>query len=612
MPRRTVVLDFETKGIEARPLYPPAPVGLAVVERHERKLQKVYHAWGHHHDHGNNTTKAMVAGFLRDLWTDPDVDLVFHNGKFDVDVARTHFKLGPLDWRRCHDTLFLLYLDDPRAPSLSLKPASERLLGLPPEEQDAVRQWLVAHGVVRSNQKDWGAHICDAPVPVVGPYAVGDGVRTLRLFYKLLPSIDKRGMRAAYDRERRLMPILLENETLGIRVDHERLANDVIKYDQRLAQVEAYLRKKLRAPHLNFDAPDDVAEALAGVGGVAFALTPKGRRSTSIKTMRFEDERLRGMIVLQSKLSTALTMFMRPWLAQADATGGRIHTNWNQVRGENDKGTRTGRLSSNPNLQNLSNPVEERFSTAQGFKFELPEVKEYVLPDEGELLGSRDYSQQELRVMGHFEDGPLLEAYQADPTMDIHDFATALVNQALGASYTRKPIKTLGFGLIYGMGKDLLAEKMGMTVDEATLIKRTYLALFPGLSALQADLKRRAALDLPIRTWGGREYYVEPPRQVDGQYRTFDYKLLNYLVQGSSADCTKEALCRYYETTPAGKRGRFVAQVHDQLLISARPDMMRPSMQALEKAMRSVEFDVPMLSDGSVGRSWGTLQPVPY
>jgi DNA polymerase-1 len=608
--RRTVVLDFETKGIEARPQYPPVPVGLAVVEQVGRGLVKKYYAWGHHT--GNNTTKQEAGRLLNQLWHNDGIDLVFHNSKFDVDVAMRHFGLPALPWRRCHDTLFLLYLDDPRAPSLSLKPSSERILGMPPEEQDAVREWLIAHGVVKSNQKDWGAHICDAPPSVVGPYAIGDGVRTLKLYKRLLANVSLRGMIPAYERERRLMPILLESETRGIRVDHELLAKDVSRYSKHLEQLEAWLCKKLKTKNLNFDAPDDVAEALLRADALSeHGLTPTGRVSTSIKTMRFHDPVVGGAIVMQSKLQTALRMFMEPWLAQANATGGRIHTNWNQVRGENDKGTRTGRMSSNPNLQNLSNPYEKEIPLPRGFEIALPEVKRYVLADEGELLGSRDYSQQELRVMGHFEDGVLLQAYQADPEMDIHDYATGMINDMLGTKYTRKPIKTLGFGLIYGMGKDLLAEMMDLTVDESVMLKAAYLTLFPGLRELNNDLKQRARLDLPIRTWGGREYYVEPPRMIKGQMRTFDYKLLNYLVQGSSADCTKEAICRYYELRKPDD-GRFIAQIHDQIIVSAKPKVMERTMRTLESAMRSVEFDVAMLSDGSVGPSYGTLEEVDY
>jgi hypothetical protein len=75
----------------------------------------------------------------------------------------------------------LAFLTDPFG-ELSLKPLAEKLLGEPPTEQEAVRDWLVKHGVCRANDKSWGAHISRAPGNLVGTYAIGDIKRTLGLF----------------------------------------------------------------------------------------------------------------------------------------------------------------------------------------------------------------------------------------------------------------------------------------------------------------------------------------------------------------------------------------------------------------------------------------------
>ena len=84
-------------------------------------------------------------------------------------------------WERIHDTMLLAFLTDPFG-ELSLKPLSEKLLGMPPDEQDAVRDWLVRHGVCRANDKSWGAWISKAPGDLVGVYAIGDVERTLKLY----------------------------------------------------------------------------------------------------------------------------------------------------------------------------------------------------------------------------------------------------------------------------------------------------------------------------------------------------------------------------------------------------------------------------------------------
>lgn len=605
--RETWVVDFETHAIIDRPRYPPEPVGVAVARLVGGAARDArYYAWGH--PQGNNTARDVERGqaLLRRLWQDDHVELVFHNSKFDLDVAATHLGLALPPWQRVHDTLFQVYLDDPRAPSLSLKPTAERLLGLPPEERDAVRDWLVEHGVVRRNDNGWGAAIALAPGTVVRAYAVGDVTRTAALHAKLLPSLDKRGMRAAYDRERRIMPLLLENERQGVRVDLPALARDVSAYAHAFERVEEWVRKKLAAPSLDLDKDADLAEALARGGFVKeWTLTKTGRRSTSKKNLQIDDVALRDALAYRAQLATCLRTFLGPWLEQAQLTQGWIHTNWNQVRGDNDKGTRTGRLSSNPNKQNIPNPFK-------GLKLPvrvppLPECRSYIVADdEHSVILSADYSQQELRALGHFEDGPLLAAYRANPRLDLHDHARTLINEMLGMQLERKPIKNMGFGLIYGMGLAKLAEQMGVDDDMARLIKRAYLMIFPGLRSLIDDLTRRARLGQPIRTWGGREYFCEPPRMIDNQLRSFEYKMLNLLIQGSSADCTKEAMARYHEHQE--RRGRFMLQVHDQLLVSVKRTHAKREAATLRTTMESVEFDVPMLVDVSSGRNWATLE----
>ena len=605
--KRTYLVDFETGAIRDRPAYPPEPVGVAIAELTPRgKVVKPrYIAWGH--PTKNNATRGDALKALEEIW-DSDADVCFHNAKFDLDVAATHLGLALPPWQRVHDTLFLIYLDDPRATLLSLKPSAARILGLPPDEQEAVRDWLVANGVCRKGAKDWGAAIALAPGDVVGRYAIGDVERTGLLLHKLLPAIAKRGMRAAYDRERALLPTLLANETKGIRVDLEALRADVRDYGKALLKTDAWIIKQLGASKdLNVDSDAALATALEHAGVIESATATKtGKLSTSYKTLRLTDPRLQDALFYREKLANALRTFMVPWLSTAERSGGWIYTNWNQVRGTNDKGTRTGRFSSNPNFQNIPNEYKP-------FKFPvrvppLPLVRKYILPDaDDHVIVSADYSQQELRALGHFEDGPLLRAYLDNPRMDIHDHARDLINGMLGTNLSRKPIKNMGFGLVYGMGIDLLASMMGVDADMARRIKTAYLTIFPGLRSLSDDLTRRAKLGLPIKTWGGREYYCEEPRMVDGRLRTFEYKLLNVLIQGSSADCTKEAMVRY---AAVAKCGRFMIQVHDQLMISVPRAHATSEARLLRDAMESVEFDVKMLVDLSIGPSWDKLEPL--
>jgi DNA polymerase I-like protein with 3'-5' exonuclease and polymerase domains len=148
--------------------------------------------------------------------------------------------------------------------------------------------------------------------------------------------------------------------------------------------------------------------------------------------------------------------------------------------------------------------------------------------------------------------------------------------------------------MIYGMGLGTLAVKMEVNVDTARTLRQAYLKTFDGLEDMNKDMKRRSRDNEPIRTWGGREYYCEPPVIIHGKLRTFDYKMLNKLIQGSAADCTKEGICRYHEA--GGKR--MLLTVHDEFLNTAPKAEAEEEMQLLKQTIESVEFDLPMLSEG--------------
>jgi DNA polymerase III epsilon subunit-like protein len=172
---KLIALDFESAAIEDRPNFPPEPCGIAV---YDPAVEPFYYAWGH--PTGNNCTRERALMEIAEYIENPDFEFVFHNAPFDCAILQDKFKLK-VPWERVHDTMLLAFLANPFG-ELSLKPLCEELLGMPPSERDAVRDWLVFHGVCRANDKGWGAHISKAPGDLVGEYAKGDVVRTYKLY----------------------------------------------------------------------------------------------------------------------------------------------------------------------------------------------------------------------------------------------------------------------------------------------------------------------------------------------------------------------------------------------------------------------------------------------
>lgn len=625
--RDAAVIDFETLPITNRPVYPPEPVGVAL--RVPGKKAR-YLAWAHPTG-GNNCTWGEARQALSEVY-DSGRPLVFHNKKFDVDVAEARLGLPRLTRNRYHDTLPMLFLLDPRATTYALKPSSEKLLNMPPQERDAIEDWLMQHQPVpgvrlsrsRSSKHYVGAYIAWAPVNLVGPYAIGDVDRTYKIADAALKQLKQRRMLDAYDLENDLIMDLLDMERVGVRVDVRRLGNDIDRYDDEKARLEKWLVRRLRCdPEINWGAGEQVAQALiaAKVASMeSLGVTATGRVQTNKEALDngVTDPQVLAVMRYRVQLGTCLNTFMKPWYEVARYNGGLIYTTWHSTRTDHrggDVGTRTGRLSSTPNFQNIPKEFKEHFRTATNAKaprppFELlplPQVRSYVVPYEKDhVLLDRDYSQQELRILAHFEGGALLDAYVKDPWMDTHEFVRRMVNEMLNASYERKPIKNTVFGLIYGMGLGKLAMQNNLDIPTSKQIRDAILALFPGIKDINREMKERAKAKQPIRTWGGREYFCEPPKWVDGELRTYDYKLINVLVQGSAADCTKRAVQYYRRKAPT--RWPLLLNIHDQLTVSAPKKEAHEAMALLKEAMEHVQFAVPMYSEGSWGPTLADLK----
>lgn len=619
--RDVVTLDFETEAIDDRPAYPPKPVGLAV---RYPDGDKDYFAWGH--PVGNNCDRKLVRGWLRDLWRTEE-PVLFFNAKFDLSVCYEIFDLPVLPWDRVHDAMFLAFLADPHSRNLELKPLCEDLLDWPAEERDAIAEYVWENRVrltreyggkitkAKHGPYSAGAWISKCPVNIIEPYAIGDVDRTYALFEHLYPLIAENGMCEAYDRERRVLPIFMANERDGMHVDMEALERDVPALRRSLSRADDTLRSMLDTPDLNIDADAQLADALSEcevIDDDDWVLTKTGQKSVSKDNLKFEmfnDPDVAHVLFYRNRLQTALSTFLEPWLRQASARNGVISTNWNQVRGGSG-GTRTGRPStSKPNFLNIPKAFKQEYDMPKGNEFglePLPFVRYYVLPDPGHMFVHRDFDGQEMRVFAHYEDGALLQAYQEDPDLDPHGWVRDEIEELVGIALDRTPVKVMNFQALYGGGVPAAAKVLGCSTAKAREYKNFHDRALPGRAALNKAISEIVRSGEPISTWGGRKYFPEPPKIIKGQMRTFEYKLINYLCQGSAADITKEALIRWHDHPK--RDARFLVTVYDEINISAAEDIAMDQMEILREVMESIELDLLMKSSGKVGPRWGELE----
>ena len=586
-----VEVDIESKKIERGAPLLPLPVGVALgIPGRDR----IYLAWGH--PSGNNCTKEDAGRVIQSIWDRP---WLTHNGAiFDVPDLAHHFGLAPRNPLLTHDTLFAAYLSNPHARSLSLKDLAENELGIAPDEQQEMYDWIMANVPDCRSRKECGAYISETPAEISGPYAIGDIHRTREIWEHFKPAV--LAMPEAYDRERKLAPIIAKLQHRGVRVDMGGLHAVHAHCRLKKAKVEALIRDHIKVG-TEFDFKDAVLCArLKELGYSGFLMTPTGKPSMnkeSLEKVLAEDPVLRTMLKSRSTYDTLLTTFIVPWLEMATANNGRMHPNYNQVRNPDGFGTRTGRLSSNdPNFQNV--PSDRAGDDWEGDPFPL--MRSFLLPEEGQVWVCGDFKSQEPRLTAHYEGGALLEAFIANPHLDPYQF----IMQLAGGSTTRHQAKQIFLGLVYAMGVDRLAEKLGCSSGEASVTRNIVKASIPDVVALDRECKKRFQSGLPIRTLGGRIYYCEPPSNG----RSWEYKALNTLIQGSAADQSKEGMI-YVDPLLDAIGGRLLGQVHDELSASCFERDYDSVCEMFQEAANYLPCDVPMIMDVGYGPNWAEAKP---
>lgn len=572
-----ITLDIEsTPIIKGSPLF-VTPTGIAI---RNASGSSEYLAWGHPTD--NSCTEAQALKYLKSIW---GKEWVTHNGLgFDVPALERYFKLPKRDPLLTHDTLFMAYLYNPHAKSLSLKDLAADWLGMPPDEQQELYDWIMVNVPQCTARSRCGEFIAYAPGDLVGRYAVGDVDRTWGLFEYLKESV-LGTMLEPYNRERRLAPILSEMQYRGVRIDIDRLEQDTETAKATLYATDAQIRKELNAPDLDVEKDAQLIDALKKQGVKGFLMTPTGKVSASkdsLDAALATLPELRALLKKRAIYATLVSTFMTPYVALGRANGGRLHPTYNQTRNPEGYGTRTGRLScQTPNFQNQPKDLGE----------EYPNIRSYFLPEEGHVWVTGDFKNQEPRLAAHFENGALMEAFNANPMLDPYLYVADV------CSVLRKEAKVILLGLLYSMGAASLAEKLDDTEARATMLRNIVRGALPDVMSLDRDCKRRFQAGLPIKTLGGRIYFKEP-----SGVRDLAYKALNTLIQGSAADQTKEAIIYTYEHLQEGEY--ILGTVHDEISVSSPEHRVADIERLLNEAANTLPVDVPFLMDVGFGANW--------
>ena len=393
-----------------------------------------------------------------------------------------------------------------------------------------------------------------------------------------------------------LVPVLREMEAAGVRIDVAQLKQAETTLTEELNGLEQRIYD-LAGETFNINSPRQVGELLFD----KLKLDPQAKKSKTGQYSTSEEvlvglkekHEIVSLILEQRELKKLISTYIAALPGYIDPKDGKIHTTYNQTV------TATGRLSSsNPNLQNL--PIR-----SERGRF----IREAVIPDEGCLFLSADYSQIELRLMAHFsQDEHMLAAFRTG--QDIHA-ATAAKIYGLPIEQVskdqRRKAKTANFGIIYGISAFGLAQQLDCSRAEAKQLIDDYFAAFPRVISYIESQKELARARGYAETLFGRKRYLPDIHSHNATVRSFaERNAVNAPIQGTAADIIKMAMVSIHRRLKEeGLQAQMIMQVHDELNFNVpEPEVDRVREIVVSEMQNAVHLSIPLIAECGVGKNW--------
>jgi DNA polymerase-1 len=526
--------------------------------------------------------RAVIA-ILGPLLADPSILKIYQNGKFDMMVMeRAGFpRAAPID-----DTMLISYVQEGGLHGHGMDELSRLHLGHSPISFDEVT------GTGRNR-----VPFSQVPTERATAYAAEDADVTWRLWDLLRPRLRQNRALALYEQlERRLIPILLEMERAGIKVDANDLKAMSLDFEQRMAVMEQDCHRLAGHP-FNVGSPKQLGEVLfdqMGLpGGKRMKTGAWGTDSAVLQGLADQGHDLPARILEWRQLQKLKSTYADALVDQINPETGRVHTSYAMAIAS------TGRLSStDPNLQNI--PIR----TDEGAR-----IRKAFVAEPGHLLVSADYSQIELRLLAHVADIPQLkESFAAGE--DIHARTASEVFGVPMAGMdpmTRRRAKAINFGIIYGISGFGLARQLGITPGEARQYIERYFERYPGIRDYMERAKEEAKKAGYVTTPFGRRIWIPGIADKNAARRSYgERQAINAPLQGGAADIIKRAMVKLPAALrDAGLRSRMLLQVHDELLFEAPTEEAEPLADLARRVMEAAaKLSVPLVVETGQGANW--------
>lgn len=551
---------------------------------------------------------------LEDLFTDPNINFVWHNGKFDC--SRLKY-LCNLDARIDDDTMLYHYcaVNEKRG-THGLKDLGQLYLQAPAwdDELDKIKREYCKQHKIKLGDFMYD----DIPTSVLVPYMQRDCIATLRL-KRVLQRLGRPEASFIYGKLIEASNVFMRVELNGVRLDMDYLEDLEFELEKelegatkRLNEVSATIWDPQQYSHdtgakvkltdeFNIKSPKQLKWTLQQVLGYPVPSTDAATIDMLI------DEVDAGLITnprakdfLQAiasvrKNSKYMDTYVQG-LRECVCRDLRIRGTFNL------HGTETGRLSSsNPNMQNI--PRDKK-------------IKNLLCATPGYKLVQMDYSQAELRVLALLSRDPYLVSVYVNGK-DLHD---AVAAEMFGPDFDKEQrvmAKTINFGIAYGRGPGSIAQTFKKSMNEARAIIAKWFKPMPYVKEWIDNRRAMAKRGEACTTIFGRERHFvvtnEDLNHIQNEY-------INTPIQSIASDFTMFSLIEIDKFLRENNLdARIVTTVHDSIIVECRDEKDLVDLVAqtcvhimAETPLKYVpDCPVPFKADAEVGYTWGKLHGWP-
>lgn len=566
---------------------------------------------------------------LKSICENPNIRKVFHHASGDIFILKC-IGINVVPPYEC--TLIASNLVDENYSSRNLKKLAQVYLGIETKESNRLRATIKKYKEAarkEGRQFKWS----EIPDSLILPYAKRDTEYTIQLWYYWKTPL--REMKELYKFEKSLIPIIVDMQWRGMRIDRKLCLTRSKEYERHindlLIRLEEY-GKQCGICGFNPRSPKQVSTIFSQLG-----LDYEVQKNEKTGMLKTDKKTLQSLLVSNDALVSSFVRMLLQYRFYTKHKSTYYDPLYQYYTSENNDiahfmlyqtGAKTGRFSAEL-IQTFPRPEENAIVG------ERNEVRNVVIPRKGKALLCKDYEQQEMKLFFHYsgcEKMINLINERGGRVKDVYEDTGVLLFGDMFHNPKYKKIlryvtKKNALSGIYGVGvnklitstiTDLLERfdvsiihELGINTSWAYNVLQKFYEIYPVREYTQrkiSELYRNGYIELSFDSLlmkFKRRYYI--PRDKA-------YKGPNAEIQGTAAYIIKSAMKRCSERIKREgwqDRVHLIMQVHDELIFEVDNDIdfIREVNHALTEEMEDWQtFRVPITCSAKWSdRSWGSV-----